>query len=465
MDFRKLAEDEKRSFLNDLNTIVSVNSVRDESTAGPGKPFGNGPKEALDAMLDIAEKDGFAVKNIDGYAGVVEYGDPENPDTLGILGHLDIVPLGEGWTKEPLKLTESGGYLFGRGVLDDKGPTMAAYYALKLIRDAKIPLKKRVMLVMGCDEESGMECMNYYLSHAEIPKTGFVPDADFPVIYGEKGGAHVVLESSQPTVIRSLKAGSRPNIVIGKADAVTDQATDLQKELFAFFLKANALEGSAQDNADGTTTWHIEGMPSHAAWPYKGINAAVQLLRFIGAAYDDRLAQALGWLTADWTGKNLGIAQDGLYMGMLTQNPGIVDIENGRASVLLDIRYPNETNGHEILEKIQAACQKADPEIHAVLKSDSKPLFVDPDSNLVRTLMDVYRKHTGDTYSPAITIGGGTYARKFENFVSFGPELPNDVKTTDQFVGGPHQRDEGIRESDLINAIAIYADAILRLAA
>lgn len=465
MDFRKLAEEQKPSFLKDLNTIISINSVRDEATAGPGKPFGNGPKEALDAMLSMGKRDGFDVKNIDGYAGVVEYGDPDNPDTLGILGHLDIVPLGEGWTKQPLALTVNDGYLFGRGVLDDKGPTMAAYYALKLIREAKIPLKKRVMLVMGCDEESGMECMNYYLSHAEIPKTGFVPDADFPVIYGEKGGAHIILESETSTAIRSMHAGTRPNIVIGKADMTTDKATELQKELFAFFLKANSLEGSWKDNEDATTTWHVEGTPSHAAWPYKGVNAAVQLLRFAGAAFNDKLAHALGWLTSDWTGKNLGIQQDGLYMGMLTQNPGIVDIEKGKTSVLLDIRYPNETNGQELLEKIRKAADGTEAGIHAVLKSDSRPLFVDPDSTLVKTLMDVYRTHTGDVYSPAITIGGGTYARKFENFVSFGPELPNDVKTTDQFVGGPHQRDEGIRESDLINAIAIYADAILRLAA
>lgn len=464
MDFRKLAEEQKPSFLKDLNTIVSVNSVRDEATAGPGKPFGNGPREALDVMLQMAQRDGFTTRNIDGYAGVAEYGDPDNPDTLGILGHLDIVPLGEGWTKEPLKLTEDDGYLFGCGVLDDKGPTLAAYYALKLIREAGIPLKKRVMLVMGCDEESGMECMNYYLSHAEIPKTGFVPDADFPVIYGEKGGAHVLLKSDTPTVIHSMHAGTRPNIVIGKADALTAAATPEQKAFFEFFLRENSLEGTVTDQEDGTL-WHLEGTPSHAAWPYKGVNAAVQLLRFIGAAYHDSLAQALGYLSADWTGKNLGIQQDGLYMGMLTQNPGIVNIENGHSEMLLDIRYPNETDGDKLLKQIQEAADRTGAGITAHLESDSKPLFVDPDSELVKTLMDVYRTHTGDTYSPAITIGGGTYARKFDNFVSFGPELPNDAKTTAQFVGGPHQRDEGIRESDLINAIAIYADAIMRLAA
>lgn len=123
-------------------------------------------------------------KDIDGYAGVIEYGEGE--DTLGILGHLDIVPLGEDWTKDPLKVTVNDGYVFGRGVMDDKGPTLAAYYALKLVKELNIPLKKRVMLITGCDEESGMECMDYYVKYAEIPKMGFVPDSDFLLFMGKK---------------------------------------------------------------------------------------------------------------------------------------------------------------------------------------------------------------------------------------------------------------------------------------
>ena len=115
------------------------------------------------------------------------------------------------------------------------------------------------------------------------------------------------------------------------------------------------------------------------------------------------------------------------------------------------------------MSKFDATCANLTSNIKAENRGDSTPLFVDPDSRLVKDLMSVYQKYTGDTFSCPITIGGGTYARKFENFVSYGPELPNEVIETDAFVGGCHQRDEGIKLDNLLQAICIYADAIVAL--
>ena len=157
MDFLKYAKEKQEDFLTDLNKLVEIESVRDLSTKKEKAPFGDNCRKVLDVMLDMARADGFSTKDIDGYAGVIEYGD--NEETFGVLGHLDVVPLGEGWSKEPLKVTYNDGYVFGRGVMDDKGPALAGYYALKLIKELNIPLKKKVMLIMGCDEESGMECI------------------------------------------------------------------------------------------------------------------------------------------------------------------------------------------------------------------------------------------------------------------------------------------------------------------
>lgn len=454
--------DAKDDFLQDLNTLVSIESTRDKEHAAEGMPFGPNPRKALDAFLDMAKRDGFKTKDIDGYAGVIEYGDQK--DTVGILGHLDIVPLGEGWTRPPLAVSEEGGYIFGRGVMDDKGPALAAYYALKLIKEAGVPLKKRVMLIAGCDEESGMECMDYYCEHAEIPDVGFVPDANFPVIYGEKGGAHVILRSKDATVIKDLQAGLRPNIVIGKADVTVDSASDEQKKEFAYYLKSRGLEGNVREDENGVT-YHIEGVPAHAAMPWLGVNAALELLNFIGTSYNDQLAKDLYSLLKDWQGKPVGIDIDGLYMGFLTMNTGIVKMKDNETEILIDIRYPNDTNAREIMAGFEKSVAALASHIEPELASDSAPLFVDPNSELVTSLMDVYRRHTGDAFSPAITIGGGTYARKFSNFVSFGPELPGEKFPEDLFVGGPHQRDEGIKLDNLLNAIAIYADAILALAA
>ncbi len=461
MDFLKYAKENEKEFFEDLDTLVRIESTRDLSTKEKNAPFGKGPRKALDAMLHMAERDGFRTEDVDGYAGIVTYGD--QPETLGILGHLDIVPIGQDWTKEPLKVTLNDGYAFGRGVLDDKGPALAAYYALKIIKEHNVPLKKRIMLITGCDEESGMECMKYYKEHAEIPQMGFVPDANFPVIYGEKGGAHVSLHSSDHTVIKKLDAGERPNIVIGKADCYVETISEEQKKLFDFFCRTNDVKGTCEKTDEGICL-HIDGTFAHAAMPYDGVNAALLLLNFVGSAYNDPLAADLYSMLKDWQGKPVHINKEGAYMGFLTMSTGIVRMSHEHTDILIDIRYPNDMDAKEIMEGFDQACAEKKSNIHATLDSNSAPLFVDPDSKLVTELMNVYRKHTKDDFSCAMTIGGGTYARIFDNFVSFGPELPNEEKTTDQFVGGPHQRDEGVKIDDLMQAIAIYADAIVALA-
>lgn len=346
--------------------------------------------------------------------------------------------------------------------MDDKGPSLAAYYALKMIKEMNIPLKKRILLITGCDEESEMECMEYYKQHAEIPKMGFVPDADFPVLYGEKGILKVKLSSSDATVIKKMHAGSRPNIVIAKADAYVESISDHQKELFDFFLACNQITGYVCKE-DDLFRIHVEGCSAHGAWPYLGNNAALHVLNFIGVAYQDSLAKDLYSMCKDWMGKPIGINLEGEYMSFLTMNTGMVDIEENETCVILDIRYPNDTNEKEIMEKFDFYLSGIESKISAAMVGNSAPLFVNPNSPLVTELMNVYRKYSNDTFHGPQTIGGGTYARHFENFVSYGPEKPWEVVNIDEKVGGCHQADEGIKLSTLIESIAIYADAIVTL--
>lgn len=457
MDFRKEVKAYEQAFIDDLRQLIQIDSTRDESTKSEQAPFGQGCRQALDTFLAMAKRDGFKVKDVDGYAGVAEYGD--QAETFGLLGHLDIVPIGEDWTKPALDLTLSDGYAFGRGVIDDKGPALAAYYAMRMIKDLNLPLNRRLMFIAGCDEESGMECMDYYVQHGEIPQMGFVPDADFPVIFAEKGGLHVELSSSKPTKILAMDAGTRPNIVIGKAECELASLSEQEEAMFHFYVKANGLEGQVKRGQ--TVTLHIDGTFAHAAWPFKGVNAALHLLNFVGSCLSDELAKDLYEGLKDWMGQPLGIAQEGVHMGYLTMSVGRVIIKDGQTYALLDIRYPNDTTGQEVCDKIAAYFK--DKDVQATLASDSAPLFVDPNSELVQTLLSVYQKYTGDTFSQPLAIGGGTYARKFENFVSFGPEKPVQVKRSEQFLGGPHQRDESVWLEDLFEAIAIYAEAIVRL--
>lgn len=461
MNWLSLYEQHKTQILEDLSGLIEIPSKRNDEDTKEGAPFGTECRKALDYMMELGKREGFEVIDVDGYACVLSYGTGD--ESIGVLGHLDVVPEGKDWTKEPFQLTIENDILYGRGVLDDKGPSIIAFHALKMIKDAGIKLNKKVMLIFGCDEETGMECMEYYAKHGEIPSMGFVPDADFPVIYGEKGGLHVSLNGNATTVIQSMHAGERPNIVIGEASAIVTAWDSQKQSLFEFYLRTNELIGSVK--AHGTSTClTIKGVSAHAAMPYYGNNAALHLLNFIGGAFGDSFAAQTYALLHDWQGKPLGIDIEGAYMGFLTLSTGIIDIEEGRASLLLDIRYPNDTSSEELMNAIQKQLKENDYPLNASIVKNVQPLFVDPNSELVTTLMDVYRSFSGDEFHPAKTMGGGTYAKKLPNFVAFGPEFPNEAYEEGVFVGGPHQRDEGLSVAAFKQAMQIYAEAILRLA-
>lgn len=461
MNWYEVFEGYKDEFMKDLQGLIAIPSIKNMEQVESGAPFGIQCGEALEYMLQLAESYGFATMNYDGYAGVVSYG--EGSESVGLLAHLDIVPEGEGWTKDPYTLSEEAGYLFGRGVLDDKGAALAGLYALRMLKDHNIKLPNKILVIYGCDEESGSACMKHYRKVGEIPIIGFTPDANFPVIYGEKGGLHVKLAGLCDTVIKQMNAGERANIVIGKASLTLKEWDDEKLALFDFYLKSNDLKGSVGYTGENATLM-IEGIFAHAATPYLGVNAALHLLNFVGCAYQDSFAANTYALLKDWQGKPLGIDMEGAYMGFLTMNTGIINIEKQHAEIIVDIRYPNDANVDEILKHIKAAANACRYGLDINIEGNNHPLFVDPQSTLVKTLHVAYTQYTNDTFTPNITIGGGTYAKEFDNFVAFGPEFPIQEDSKGVFIGSCHQRDEGILKENLFKAVAIYTSALETLA-
>ena len=153
MDFLTLARKYQDQMIKDLQSLIAIPSLSDEANATIAAPFGPRIREALDWMLVKGNEDGFDTLDVDGYAGLISYGNQSQ--SIGMLGHLDIVPIGEGWSVDPFGGLVKDGYIFGRGSGDDKGPTVAAYYAMKIIKDLNIEMKKKIMLIVGCDEETG----------------------------------------------------------------------------------------------------------------------------------------------------------------------------------------------------------------------------------------------------------------------------------------------------------------------
>jgi len=469
IDWEREIERYREELLQRTKEFLAIESVLDEASAGPGAPFGKGVAEALEYLLELARRDGFRTKNVDGYAGHVEYGEGE--ELIGILGHVDVVPPGDGWTTPPFAPDIRDGKLYARGAIDDKGPTMAVYFALRLIKELGLPLSKRVRLILGTDEENLWRDMDYYFEREEMPSMGFAPDADFPVIYAEKGLLDITLVGDSSTAsgdadadvwtLVRWEAGHRVNMVPDRARAVLEGSGDVfaLKEKYQDFLLRNRIRGYAQE-ADDHLLLVLEGRSHHGSEPDKGLNAALEMARFLHTLpLDPEGARFIGmindYLVDDFFGKKLGIAQEDDTVGPLTVNAGVFRYErDGERRVGLNVRYPIRGDSEAILNTI---AQRMRPYGLKIGETDHKPShFVDPDHPLIRTLSRVYEERTGQKAS-LLAIGGGTYARALKNGVAFGPLFPGKEETA-------HQKDEHIEVEDLLKAAAIYAQAIYELA-
>lgn len=431
-----------------LKKLISFQTILKEFDPKSDAPFGIENKKALEYILSIAEKDGFKVDNVDSYAGAIEFGSGE--ETLGILAHLDVVPVdGQDWATDPFTLTIKDDKFYGRGAMDDKGPLVCTYLAMKLLKDQGYVPKKRVQLIMGCDEESGSRCLEYYFNKRPKPEFGFSPDADFPLIYGEKAHALYHFEGmlDDSEIITWFDCGTRYNVV--PATAKMKLSKDLKKE-YLEFLKKHSYEGIVDQDV-----YIAYGKASHAMVPQKGLNASFILFEFLNEVCPSTLSSFfVNYLTFDPYGKKLGYDIDDEEMHELTSNVGIVKIQDRHVLIGVDCRVPLESHRSVIEKCIKKAALEG--HLEAKLLSFGGYHYVDPNSFLVRTLMNVYREVTKDDSAEPMTIGGGTYAKFIDHAVAFGPLLPGREDVC-------HIANEYMGIEDFLNAIVIYSKAIYEL--
>lgn len=461
-----LAEVEQRkdALLKDLFRLLSIPSVREDDLATPEAPVGPGPLAALEEFMAMAEEDGFKTEQFGPWAGRIEIGDGE--ELLGILGHVDVVPVGTGWETDPFKPEIIDNKIYARGSSDDKGPTVAAYFAIKLLRELGIEFKQRVHLIVGTDEESGWQCMDYYFSHAEMPDYGFSPDAVFPIINGEKGNVSAtfsfdVNEYTQADYsLISFNAGLRSNMVPQDASAII-KGSDLASivDRFKAFAQENQLKGSVV-TMDNQLELELVGKAAHGSTPSKGINAATYLANFLkqlsfdNTAAKDFLNLLGGELHLDFAGEKIGVNVSHEVMGDLSMNVGIANYSlTEGASIDTNFRFPIGTDPETIL----AAIKRHVTEYNVTVTTDEgkEPHYVSADDPLVKTLLEVYENQTGEK-GTEMTIGGGTYGRLMPRGVAYGALFPDSIDTM-------HQANEFLSIRDLVRATAIYAEAIYRL--
>ncbi|MFD2615949.1 dipeptidase PepV [Terrilactibacillus laevilacticus] len=458
----------KDAFLKDLFDLLAIPSVKDVEHAKPGEPFGPEIARALGQLLELGEKEGFRTKNIDGYAGYIEYGPEEAEDYISILGHTDVVPATGNWTNPPFEPYVKDGKIYARGAIDDKGPTMAAFYGLKAVKDSGLPIKHRIRLVIGTDEESGCNCMKYYNTKEPMALFGFAPDAEFPLIYAEKGRIHTRLDykvqqhgKDSDLVLVQFSSGERINMVPDQAYAVisgsrANDAVDKIKQA----LDNEQTVYSVEQVDDG---WKVtvKGTSAHGSEPYGGVNAAFLLANGLKEApFSDAEKPFISFLANtlnnDFYGENLGIPFKDDITDRLTVNAGIVRFDNSQGgSVSLDIRCPVTAPLDELIETLTSEVKKQGFEIGELIKNE--PLYVDQKHPGVQILKKVYEENTGEKNVELLTSGGGTYAQYLDAGVAFGACFPGKPYTG-------HQVDEYIELDDLVLATSIYADAIYNLA-
>ncbi len=458
----RLIEGWREEIFEKLRGWVAIDS-KNAPAEGYGKPFGSEVRKMLDKALSDAEAMGFETAQFDGYAGHVTMGEGEQ--TMGILAHLDIVPAGEGWTHDPFGGEIADGRFYARGAIDNKGPALAALYAMRAVRDAGIKLKDTVRLILGCDEETGMTDMKHYASCVKLPDYGFSPDAEYPLINIEKGGLGLMLtavcedDADAEIPVYEMYAGERPNVVPGTAWAEVGT-----KKVSCEELKKRIADERVEvtDLGNGRARVTATGVSAHASTPHLGLNAAGLLAIALknanaGGGSREAIAALADKIGLEGHGQSLGIAAEDELSGKLTCNLGILRFDGRVMTARLDIRYPIivETEGEG------ATCGKMCMALCGTPFSVRKVgghgvLHVPAEHKVVKGLLSVYHDITGrEAYT--VAIGGGTYSRTMPNTVAFGPCFPGDVDPC-------HVADESIEVDKLMLSIRIMAHAIETLA-
>ena len=446
----QLIDNYREAYTEMLQRWVRIPSVKD--AAEEGAPFGREVRRMLDTAMADAKALGFDVRDFDGYACDVTLGGAE--EKIAVLGHLDVVPVGDGWTKPPFEALIENGRIYGRGTNDDKGPALASLFAMKAVREAGVPLKKSIRLILGCDEESDWKDMEYYGAHERIPDVGFSPDASFPLINTEKG--MLVLELNAPAARTGLKVlefatGDRINVIPGECKALVEGGAEIAEKVRAYAEKTG-LPYTAEVTDRGVLLTAV-GIPGHSAYPEGKRNAIgmmLLLLRELGAEGPVAvLAEAVGM---EHDGKSLGCACRDEVSKELTCNMGILRLQDGEWFGTLDFRCPVTADQ----EKLKEAAAAHLPGFVIETETQKPPHHVPADSELVKSLLAAYEEETGLKGEPMST-GGGTYAKVLKQGVAFGALFPDEEDLA-------HQADEYETIDRLMLAMKIYANALIRLA-
>ena len=441
----KFVEDNYEAMLQDLKDLVKHNSVNSDDA----EPFGAENRAVLEEAIRIMDEKGFRTENVDYYACTGEIG--EGDKTIGIVAHLDIVPAGEGWESDPFTIVQKGDRLYGRGVSDDKGAAVASMYAMKYLLDTGYPFKKKVKLILGCNEETGSACIKHYVDKYGSVDLGFTPDGSFPGIYAEKGMVSAIVKGKNTKII-DIKGGEARNIVCKKAECRVPNDS-FNEDAFKAYLDEKNVSYDIEKGEDTKIT--VYGVAAHAASPDLGVNAINHLFEALyHADFNDSFVNFFHkWIGLDLHGESLDFESIRDEATNTSINIGIVYKKDDEIHATVDMRFPIEAN----IEKCKALLDKAkDEDNEIVFFGGIEPLFFRQDAPMIQAMIKAYQKVTGDLKSKMQAIGGGTYAKSMKNIIAFGCGFDKDNDNI-------HNANESMSIENFKKQVLIYIEAIKNL--
>lgn len=439
----------QNQFLDDLKTLVEIPSVRNLSSAENNAPFGKEIRRAFDKFIKIAQREGFQVHDEKGYAVSAQIGEGEN--YIAVLGHLDVVEAGDYdlWDQDPFTMTEKEGILYGRGVNDDKGPLLAALYAVSRIKEENLKLRYPIRIIAGGAEETTWECMKEYFKHHKQPIYGFSPDGNFPIVNGEKGILQVRFSLPRDKGIE-VKSKTRLNYVCDDLEFILSD-----KSAISFIDKANEI----RHDEDGIHVSY-KGVRSLSRNPQRGKNALFTFTKeFINHVQKypslNKMVQMIyDQFLDDFYGEKSGLYHIDDEMGtgsvcLMSMNTNEEEIE-----LCVDVRYVKSTNEKELLNKLQSIADQYGCKLDIL--NHKRLLYVPEDSDLIKSLKTAYRRVMNED-AEVFTKGGASYARVLDNGVAFGATFPGEDPK-------PHMPNECMPIASLIKAYEIYYESLKELA-
>ena len=457
---KRWAHENLELVVSDLQDFARIPSVSRADLSAPGAPFGPDVKQMLDFAITRAEAYGFQTEDHEGYCVSAWLGDLKN--ALGIFGHLDVVPVGEGWLYPPFGATRVGDFLIGRGVHDNKLACAVGLGLLRMFRELELPLRHGIRLVMGGAEETGMRDMAYFAKTQAMPTASIVPDSAFPANYAQKGMLMATLSmDANGGGLLELTGGAVENMVPPTARAV------LSCPVGAARAALSGAVGVEVNGANGRTEIIARGMAAHAARPWYGVSAIHRLSNALamsglvsGASL--RAMRSVARLSGDMYGEATGIAREDVETGKTTQVVGLISLSEGCVRLTVDCRLSIATDLIKCRAAFTGYAAKEGFAVEAL--TVKKPFYMPKDDPRIRALQAVYREITGRD-DAAYTTGGGTYSRELENAVTFGPGFPDSPRPDflPEGHGRAHEPDEAQSIPEIETTMVLYAAALLAL--